>query len=232
MKEHSIQNRVVFVLQSILFVEFVVELATGRWSVAVITAGILLVTFTPLIIEKKFQVFIPSEFVLLSIVFVFASLFLGEVRGYYERYWWWDIALHTSSGFLLGIIGFLLVFVMNEMDSINLQLNPRFVAFFAFLFALGIGTLWEIYEYAMDVLFGLNMQKPMFQDTSGLTDTMWDLIVDTLGALVISVLGYQYIKSGENKSFLVRWIQAFISRNPRFFRRKPKITKRDRVKSK
>jgi hypothetical protein len=40
----------------------------------------------------------------------------------------------------------------------------------------------------MDSLFGLNMQK------SGLRDTMWDLIVDALGALVVSILGYLYLK--------------------------------------
>lgn len=230
MKEHVIQNRLIFILQAILFAEFVAEVITGEWAVAVITAGILVITLTPLIIEKRFQVFIPSEFVLLSVIFVFASLFLGNVRGYYDRFWWWDIALHTSSGFLLGIIGFLLVFVMNEMDSINLRLNPRFVAFFAFLFALGIGALWEIYEYAMDTLFGMDMQRAMFNDPSGLTDTMWDLIVDTIGAVTISVLGYQYIKSGENKSFLVRWIQAFISGNPRFFRRTPKAFKKGQAR--
>jgi hypothetical protein len=59
----------------------------------------------------------------------------------------------------------------------------------------------------------------MLDDPSGLTDTMWDLIVDTLGALVISFFGYGYIKAAKNESFLERWIQGFISSNPRFFKR-------------
>lgn len=147
------------------------------------------------------------------------SLFLGEVRGYYTRYWWWDIALHTSSGFLLGIVGFLLVHVMNEVEDINRHMRPGFVAFFAFLFAVAIGALWEIFEFAMDTLLGLNMQKPMLGDPSGLTDTMWDLIVDTLGALVISILGYRYVRTGKNESFLERWIQDFVKGNPSMFNR-------------
>jgi hypothetical protein len=69
----------------------------------------------------------------------------------------------------------------------------------------------------MDQVFGLNMQKAMFGDPSGLTDTMWDLIVDMAGALVIAFLGYGYLKTAGNHSFLERWIQAFIQRNPRFF---------------
>ena len=65
----------------------------------------------------------------------------------------------------------------------------------------------------------MDMQKEMLGDPSGLTDTMWDLIVDTLGALVITVLGYGYIKAARNQSFLERWIQAFIKSNPRLFNR-------------
>jgi hypothetical protein len=71
----------------------------------------------------------------------------------------------------------------------------------------------------MDRLFGLTMQKPMLGDTSGLTDTMWDLIVDTLGALVISVLGWWYMHRG-NESFIEVWIKKFIAANPRLFRRR------------
>ncbi|MFN2436577.1 MAG: hypothetical protein ABR513_05760 [Desulfotignum sp.] len=178
-----------------------------------------MITFFPLLLEKKFRVFIPPEFVLVSIAFVFASLFLGEIHGYYTRYWWWDIALHTGSGILLGIVGFLLVHVLNETEDIGVHLKPGFVALFAFLFAVGMGALWEIFEFGMDSFFGTNMQKKMLDDPSGLTDTMWDLIVDTLGAMVIAVIGYGYIKTARNESFLERWINAFIRNNPRLFSR-------------
>ena len=97
--------------------------------------------------------------------------------------------LHTLSGAIIGAIGFSLVYMLNEKDRVAMKLSPVFVAIFSFGFALSIGTLWEIFEFLMDSLFGFDMQK------SGLIDTMWDLIVDALGALVISVLGYLYLKS-------------------------------------
>jgi uncharacterized membrane protein YjdF len=215
-----IHRRLTFALQSILIIGLIAEIWSQQWFNAVITSGIILITFAPLFLQKHFHVLIPAEFVLISIAFVFASLFLGEIHGYYTRYWWWDIALHTGSGVLLGIVGFLLVHVLNETENIGVHMKPGFVAFFAFLFAVGIGALWEIFEFAMDSFFGINMQKPMLADPSGLTDTMWDLIVDTLGALVISVLGYGYIKTARNESFLERWIDAFIRGNPRLFKRK------------
>ena len=99
---------------------------------------------------------------------------------------------------------------------------PGFIAFFAFMFALGMGALWEIFEFSMDKIFGMNMQKPMFGDYSGLTDTMYDLIVDAIGALFISVLGYGYLKKAKAKSFLERWIWSFIVKNPRLFIKKRK----------
>jgi uncharacterized membrane protein YjdF len=217
----SLHRRLTMALQAVLVVGVIAEIWTGQWFAAVITSGIVLITFAPLFLARKFRVFIPPEFALFSIGFVFASLFLGEVHGYYARYWWWDIALHTGSGFLLGIIGFLLVYVLNELESVDLHLKPGFVAFFAFLFALGIGALWEIFEFGMDSFLGTNMQKEMLGDPSGLTDTMWDLIVDALGALIISVLGYGYLKAARNESFLERWIDTFIKSNPRLFDRKP-----------
>lgn len=212
-------QRITFFLQFVLFLEVLAALLTGRWFTGFFTALIIVVTFLPVLLERRFRIHIPPELQLLAIAFVFASLFLGEVRDYYTRFWWWDIALHTSSGVLLGILGFLLVHIMNETERIEVHMKPGFVAFFAFLFALGVGALWEIFEFAMDTLFGMNMQKAMLGDPSGLTDTMWDLIVDALGALAISLLGWRYLSNPQQASFLERWIGTFVERNPRFFRR-------------
>lgn len=212
-------QRITIALQLILLTEAIFAVLGQRWFTAFLTAMIIAITFIPVLFERRLQIHIPPELQLAAIGFVFASLFLGEIHDYYTRFWWWDIALHTMSGFLLGILGFLLVHIMNETQKINVHMNPGFVAFFAFMFALGVGALWEIFEFAMDSLFGMNMQKPMLDDPSGLTDTMWDLIVDALGALIISVLGWRYLKNHQEQSFLERWIDAFVERNPRFFKR-------------
>ena len=213
---------VTMVLQTILVIGVTLALFQGRWLAAAATLGVIVVTLLPLILSRRFRVLIPPEFELLAVTFIYASLFLGEVRGYYLRFWWWDVLLHTGSGFLLGLLGFLLVHVLNEMEEIGLHMKPAFVALFAFMFAIGMGALWEIAEFFMDQVFGLNMQK------SGLIDTMWDLIVDVIGALVISLLGWTYLRKGDRQSFLERWIGAFIGANPRLFnrvRRQPRETK-------
>lgn len=98
-------------------------------------------------------------------------------------------------------------------------MKPGFVALFAFVFAVALGALWEVFEFAMDSLFGMNMQKAILGDPSGLTDTMWDLIVDAAGALVIAVLGRQWLRTAGTDSFLEAWIDRFIEDNPQLFGR-------------
>ena len=210
-------RRLAFGLQALLLVETLAAIWRQQWFVAVITTGIIVVTLIPLLLERRFRVFIPPQFQLLAIAFVFASLFLGEVHGYYTRFWWWDIALHAGSGFLLGIVGFLLVYLLNETEQIGVHMKAGFVAFFAFLFALGIGALWEVFEFTMDSAFGMNMQKSMRGDPSGLTDTMLDLVVDAVGALAVTLYGYLHIRRASRESFVERWIDSFIRRNPRLF---------------
>ena len=212
MRRLTIHRWTTLVLQALLVLGIVFAVLHGRWLAALVTGGVMLVTMLPIVLGRRFQVYIPPEFEALAVVFIFASLFLGEVRGFYTRFWWWDAALHTTSGFLLGILGFLLVHVLNEKEDIDLYMKPRFVALFAFMFAMGLGAIWEIFEFAMDGIFGMNMQK------SGLNDTMWDLIVDAVGALAISILGLGYISNRGNESFLEEWIRRFVEHNPRLFR--------------
>lgn len=210
------QLGVLLILQSVMAIELLLLLGQGLWLAAVWLFAIMVITGAPAVLGHRLPVRIPAEYELLAILFVFGALFLGEFRSYYERFWWWDIALHATSGLLLGILGFLLVYVLNENKRIDLHMRPGFVALFAFVFALAVGTLWEIFEFTVDQIFGTTMQKPMLGDPSGLTDTMWDLIVDALGALVISTFAWWHMKSNR-RSFVDIWIDRFIERNPRFF---------------
>jgi hypothetical protein len=64
----------------------------------------------------------------------------------------------------------------------------------------------------MDQVFGLNMQK------SGLMDTMADMIMNFIGALIGAGTGFAYLK-GRAKGGLMGLIDDFVQRNPRFFAR-------------
>jgi hypothetical protein len=55
---------------------------------------------------------------------------------------------------------------------------------------------------------------------TGVGDTMLDLIVDLLGAIVVALMGWAYFKSGRY-SFIADGVQKFIRKNPRLFRGLP-----------
>ncbi|MBZ0111332.1 MAG: hypothetical protein K8J08_02620 [Thermoanaerobaculia bacterium] len=198
-------------------VELILLLFERLWMSSVWLLTIMTITAAPAILGRRLEVRIPAEYHVMAILFVFAALFLGEYRNYYARFWWWDIGLHATSGLLLGLIGFLLVYLLNENRRIDVQMRPVFVALFAFVFAVAGGAVWEIFEFSMDQVVGTTMQKPMFDDPSGLTDTMWDLIVDVLGAGVISFFGWWNLKH-DARSFVEIWTEKFIERNPQLFR--------------
>lgn len=150
-----VHRRILIVLQAIMAVELVLVSYEGQWINAFLVMAIMAITLSPAVLGRRFGVHIPPEFEVLAVVFVFAALFLGEIQSYYARIWWWDIALHTSSGLLMmGIVGFLLVYVLNESENIDIHMRPRFVALFTFLFAVAVGALWEVFKFAMDQIVG------------------------------------------------------------------------------
>ena len=169
----------------------------------------LVVMLLPGWISKKWAVQIPSMMMIFYLVFLYAAIFLGEVRNYYYRVPHWDVILHAFSGFMLGCLSFSFVTLLNKAEQVPFSLSPAFVAVFALCFSLALGVAWEIYEYTFDGLLGLNMQKFMtadgtvLQGHAALGDTMKDLVVDALGALAASLVGYVSLKYQKG------WIERF-----------------------
>ena len=166
----------------------------------------LVVMFVPSFISKRFSVNIPNYMYVLYYIFLYCAVYLGEVQGFYFLIPDWDAYLHTFSGAMLGALGFSIASMMNEEKTIPVNLSPGFLALFAFCFALACGAVWEIYEYTVDTVLKLNMQKYMTESggilsgRAALSDTMEDMIVDAAGALVMSVAGYLSMKLKKKKA--------------------------------
>ena len=144
----------------------------------------------------------PKALIISLIIFVLFALVAGEVFKAYETFWWWDDMLHTASGVLVGLVGFLAVYFFNA--RYNMHISPLFVAVFAFTFAITVGVFWEIVEFTLDATFGLDMQRWNLPANamligrdyqgSGLRDTMSDLIVAGIGALFSATFAHYAYK--------------------------------------
>jgi hypothetical protein len=205
-----IELSVAIVLQLAITLVVAGALFRGQWLVAFSGIIVLALTFTPAIIERRLHVQLPTEFTLITCLFLYASFGLGDVGDFYERFGWWDLALHGISALITGLIGFLVIYVFYMTDRIRVA--PIYVAIITFGFAVSIGTIWEIFEFLMDWYFGLNMQS------SGLVDTMTDLMVNAAGALVAAAIGYYYVKGGDTLigQRLIRRFVERISKNARW----------------
>jgi uncharacterized membrane protein len=171
-----------------------------------------------MIIGKLSNINLPFELEVFAVLFIYASLFLGEIKNYYTTYWWWDIVLHGGSGLAFGMIGFFILYILYKTNQ--LKTSPKTIAIFTFAFALAIGALWEIFEFAIDSTFGAVSNNALMQtqvNGCGLADTMKDLIVDSIGALFIAIMGYLYIKN-ESGIVVKSMTKEFKKDNPRFFK--------------
>lgn len=174
----------------------------GAFFYCILTLGLM---YLPSLIESKVKVSLPIEFDVVLVVFMYASVFLGKVGGAYERFWWWDAALHTSSGFILGFIGFLVLYVNVKQQKI--KASRKLIGLTIFCFALAFGALWEIFEFGVDNILNGNLQR------GSLRDTMWDLIVDSFGAFVAAWIGTRFLY-GKSDGILARWTRNFLQVNP------------------
>jgi len=194
-----------------------------NWIFIFLSFLTFVLTFLPTIIERTYKVKIPSEINLIIVLFIYAGIFLGGVREFYHIFWWWDSLLHLLAGIGLGFAGFLVLYILDKSGKI--KASPLTIALFAFCFALAMGTVWEIFEFSVDQILGYDMQRARWtideikefgSSRIAIMDTMVDLILDAVGALIASIAGYFYLKTG--KTFIFdKFIEKFERENEKLF---------------
>ena len=194
----------------VLGVMAIAALWLGRWSIAFVCLATFGLSLVPVLVANRLSISLPVPYLMATTAFLFASIVLGEAFGFYEKVWWWDLALHGSSAIGFGLFGFLFVFMLFDGD--RFAAPPFAIAFISFCVAVTVGSLWELFEFAADGLFGFSMQK------SGLVDSMTDIILNTLGAAFAGVSGYLYLV-GRSNTGLGPYIDSFVRLNRKLYRR-------------
>ena len=147
------------VLRLIVVAELVLSILRGEYESAFICLLVLILFILPFFIQQNFGIQLPTTLEIIILLFIFAAEILGELEGYFITYPDWDTMLHTTTGFLCAATGFALIDILNRNSRIKFQLSPIYVALAAFCFSMTVGVLWEFFEFGMDRLFHLDMQK-------------------------------------------------------------------------
>ena len=154
--------------------------------------------YLPEIFKKITSCAVSDTMLAMYAAFVFGGLFLGTSLDFYTIFIYWDFFLHFLSGIILGILGFAIFDLFHRRMS--REISPPLAALFAFCFAMASGKIWEIYEFTLDALLGTNTQRwadgygVPFVGQAALHNTMWDMIFNTLGAILVAIWGYHRIK--------------------------------------
>ena len=147
------------VLRLIVVAELVLSILRGEYESPFICLLVLILFILPFFIQQNFGIQLPTTLEIIILLFIFAAEILGELEGYFITYSNWDTMLHTTTGFLCAATGFALIDILNRNSRIKFQLSPIYVALAAFCFSMTVGVLWEFFEFGMDRLFQLDMQK-------------------------------------------------------------------------
>lgn len=147
------------VLRLIVVAELVLSILRGEYESAFICLLVLILFILPFFIQQNFGIQLPTTLEIIILLFIFSAEILGELEGYFITYPNWDTMLHTTTGFLCAATGFALIDILNRNSRIKFQLSPIYVALAAFCFSMTVGVLWEFFEFGMDRLFHLDMQK-------------------------------------------------------------------------
>jgi len=150
----------VWVILRTLVLAVAVRCAYGRQWERFFTCLLTLMLFlAPPFAEKQLHLKLPTAMEITLFLFIFCAEVLGEIACFYVKYPLWDTALHTVNGFLFAAFGFCLADLLNENRDMKFRLSPPFLAIAAFCFSMTVGVLWEFFEFAMDHLLLLDMQK-------------------------------------------------------------------------
>ena len=146
----------------------------------------IIVTISALyIIQKLFKTKISEGLNLIYIIFIFMAHFLGVICELYNYIYWFDKFVHFLSGIVTSFVAIYLL-IKFKKDK-----NIFFDIIYIISLTLAVASLWEMFEYLSSYYFGVDPQKVV---STGVSDTMGDLIVAFLGSMLVSISYYFEIK--------------------------------------
>lgn len=200
-KFESVQYRISIALKVMMGALVLISAFRQELFLTSASLVVLFFSFLPMIVSKNYRIRLPIEIDFIVTLLLYLHFVLGEYNHFYVKIAWWDIFLHFGNSLILGFLGFILAYSL--LLTSKMSTKPILASLFAISFSVFIGVIWEIFEFFMDYLFGFTMQK------SGIVDTMTDLMMDTIGAGVVSLAGFFYMKK-KKMGLFSRIIKRFI----------------------
>ncbi len=132
---------------------------------------------------KTFITQVPYRLQTMLNVFLCFAIVVGTTINKFTTLDFIDIPEHFLAGYIATAGSYELAVIIQSKRPTDKVLSPALAAMFSLAFGVMLLTGWEFYEFTMDRLYGLNLQRTEYYTDAGLVDTMVDLIVGTAGSL-------------------------------------------------
>ena len=150
------------------------------------------ITALPALLEQDYQIPMDAGLTLWITGAVFLHAFgtvglPGMEQSFYQSVWWWDHLTHAISASIVGGAGYATVRALDEHTE-DLYFPPAFTFAFILATVLAFGVLWEVAEFAI-ANASTAIGAPSALTQYGVGDTMFDLLFDGAGAVVVAIWG-------------------------------------------
>lgn len=172
---------------------------------AIFAFGSLVVSLLPAIINHSYDTNLPWGIDFWLTLWMALSI-LGSV-GFYERFEWWDDMLHFGGTATLAYLAFVLIYALSFTGK--LRLTIPFIGFFTFMISVAFGAMWEVLEFWIWQLTGIDTLAIGGDPALSLFDTFSDLQLDLVGAGLAAVLGMSYV-ARQRHVHLREWMHPFV----------------------
>ena len=197
--KETVRSRRIYRITVLLYIAATLVCAVGRWmeTKAVWPVLVVLLSLAYLfIMPLLFRIFrLRPGYLMAALldIFIFMAFTLGTGMRWYDKIGWFDLLAHGLSGVLFTLFGICAFHLLRE-DKHQPRANGALCVGFSFCFANMIAGLWEIVEYTMFLATGYDSQH--VADT-GVGDTMEDMMICLLGAVVACILLAVHLKTSK-----------------------------------
>lgn len=143
-------------------------------------SSIVLTATVPYILNKFFNTKINDGVIFVWLIFIFLAHYMGVTAEFYNKWEGFDKVVHAFSGVLTACIS---LFFVPKKTGLGFKI------LFAIAFSWMCAGLWETFEFVCNIFVGGDAQKVA---TTGVTDTMMDMIVAFGGACLFCL--YYFVK--------------------------------------
>lgn len=188
-------KKIIKIINSLLFVFFICFMfytLISSYNTMDLAKLLTVLCILPLImlpyILDKIKIYHMDEFLIFFYyLFILLALVMGCILKLYYKIWWFDLLAHFISGLSTSIIAFILL----KENKLVSKKYKWFGFLFIIIFTISIAAVWEYFEFFCDKIFKGDAQ---WVKTTGVTDTMTDMLIATLGGMLSSIYYLYYLK--------------------------------------